>query len=430
MKDRFDYEISTQSQVARDHYVEAVDLVLAAQAGIVDTFEKVVEADPSFALGYVGLARGKQYGGSVADAKIAMEKARTLTKGLNAREQSHLNAFGLLIDGKGPEAYSAIRSHVDLYPRDALVAQTCSSVFGLIGFSGKPGREAEMLAYNAALLPHYGEEWWCLSQYAFSLCETGNVDKASTIIDKSLSLNPRNANGAHVLSHVYYEMGETQLGKDYLDSWLENYDRAASLYGHLSWHSALWSLERGEEKDMWHRIATDIHPSVSLSLPINTLTDMASILYRAELAGVSVPKQYWIDISAYAQRFFPKTSLGFIDIHAALAHAMCGEEEALRGIIESPNSLTGDLVTPIAEAYKYIVDQKWEEGVNLLSSAMSDHARLGGSRAQRDVLEFSLLGALLKLGKTDEARRILLLRRPVLFNTQSLFGMNVEQRSH
>ena len=109
---------------------------------------------------------------------------------------------------------------------------------------------------------------------------------------------------------------------------------------------------------------------------------------------------------------------------------MCGEEEALRGIIESPNSLTGDLVTPIAEAYKYIVDQKWEEGVNLLSSAMSDHARLGGSRAQRDVLEFSLLGALLKLGKTDEARRILLLRRPVLFNTQSLFGMNVEQRSH
>ncbi|MFT4726059.1 MAG: hypothetical protein ACI9UN_000554 [Granulosicoccus sp.] len=424
MKDRFDYAISTSSQVARDHYIDAVDRVLAGQAGIVDTFQNAVESDPSFALGFAGLARGKQFSGNVPDAKSAMEKARKLTKGLGARERSHINALGLLVDGNVTEAYLAIRTHVDTYPRDALVAQTCSSVFGLIGFSGKPGREAEILAYTAGLLPHYGEDWWCLSQYAFALCETGNQVKASAIIEQSLRLNACNANAAHVQSHIYYETGETQLGISYLEDWLKTYDRSGYLHGHLSWHAALWSLEQGDIDNMWRRITTDIQPGVTHALPVNVLTDTASILYRAELAGVSVPKENWICISTYAQQFFPKTGLGFVDIHAALAHAMAGDAKALNTIIDFPNTSTGDLVTPVAEAYKAIAQQKWKEGANLLVLAMADHARLGGSRAQRDVLEFSLLGALLKLGKDEEAKRMLMLRRPVLANTRSLHGLN------
>ena len=43
-----------------------------------------------------------------------------------------------------------------------------------------------------------------------------------------------------------------------------------------------------------------------------------------------------------------------------------------------------------------------------------NHERLGGSRAQRDLLEFTLLHALLKLGKREEAERLFLLRRPTL----------------
>ena len=54
---------------------------------------------------------------------------------------------------------------------------------------------------------------------------------------------------------------------------------------------------------------------------------------------------------------------------------------------------------------------------------MADHARLGGSRAQRDLLELSLLGALLKLGRDDEAKHLLALRRPVLAGTGSIHGL-------
>jgi tetratricopeptide (TPR) repeat protein len=424
IRDRFDYPISTTSQTAKDHYINAVDLLLAGQVGISKTFQSAIEADPDFTLGYVGKARGLQFEGDMAAAKTTMDKAREIARPLDAREQSHVNAFGLLIDGKGPLAYAAIRDHVDTYPRDALVAQTCSSVFGLIGFSGKPGREAEILAYTAALLPHYGEDWWCLSQYAFALCENGTQDRASAIIDRSLAMNPLNANGAHVRSHIYYETGATELGISYLEDWLKAYDRAGYLHGHLSWHAALWSLDQGDTDRMWDRIETDIKPGVAQGMPINVLTDTASILYRAELAGVDVPKERWTAISDYASQFFPNASLGFIDIHAALAHAMAGNTDALMRLIKNPNPATGELVTPVAQAYRAIAQGNWANAVSLLVSAMADHARLGGSRAQRDLLEFSLLGALLKLGKDEEAKRLLMLRRPALAGMQSLHGLS------
>jgi tetratricopeptide (TPR) repeat protein len=422
-QDQYDNPLSTTSDAARDHYVAGLDLLLAGQPGITDAFRSAVNAEPAFVLGLVALARGHQFEGDMAAASAAMAAAKALPGPATRREASHLNAFGLLVDGKTQQAYAAIRAHVTEFPRDALVAQTCSSVFGLIGFSGKPGREAEILAYTAALLPHYGEDWWCLSQYAFALCETGNLDAASDYIDRSLALNPLNANAAHVRSHVHYEAGETALGISFLADWLKSHDRNGYLFGHLSWHAALWSLEQGDTETMWQRIQTDILPDVSNGLPINVLTDTASILYRAELAGEHVPQEYWTRISAYARQFFPKSALGFTDIHAALAHAMAGDGDALMIFIDSPNPVTGNLIIPVAEAYRALAAQHWEDGVTLLVSAMGDHARLGGSRAQRDLLEFSLLGALLRMGKGEEAKRLLALRRPNLVGMQAVHGL-------
>ena len=48
-----------------------------------------------------------------------------------------------------------------------------------------------------------------------------------------------------------------------------------------------------------------------------------------------------------------------------------------------------------------------------LSVSIAEHERLGGSRAQRDLIEFALAGALLRQGKSDEAKRLLVMHRPV-----------------
>ena len=158
-------------------------------------------------------------------------------------------------------------------------------------------------------------------------------------------------------------------------------------------------------------------------MPINILSDTASILYRAELAGVAVPKEKWREVSAYASKFFPNPGLSFIDYHAALAHAMAGDGDALANIITNPKGPAGDLVRDVAEAFGAIAGQDWLKAERLLTCCMADDARLGGSRAQRDLLEFSLLECLLKQGKAEEARRLIALRRPVLAETGLVRGL-------
>ena len=151
----------------------------------------------------------------------------------------------------------------------------------------------------------------------------------------AIYLKPRNSHAAHVRSHIHYEAGETQAGIAYLDDWLAGYDRAGIMHGHLSWHVALWALQLGDTEQMWRRVDADVGPGAALGLPINILSDTASILYRAELAGETVPKEKWREVSAYASRFFPDPGLGFIDYHAALAHAMAGDGDALAKIVSN-----------------------------------------------------------------------------------------------
>ncbi len=166
--DRYDNPLSTISQDARDHYITAVDRVISANAGMVSGFQAAIDADDGFALAYCGLARANQLSAKMPAARAAMQKAQSLNTGLTSRETAHINAMDLLIAGKTALAYPAIREHVLQFPRDVMLAQTCTSVFGLIGFSGQPGREAELLAYTTSLAPHYGDDWWYLSQQAFS----------------------------------------------------------------------------------------------------------------------------------------------------------------------------------------------------------------------------------------------------------------------
>ena len=415
LKDRYDNILTTASQKARDGYVEAVDLMLAGQAGTVDGFTAVTVEDPGFALGWVGLARAYHYAGNAPQFTSAMAKARALTKGLTEREVGHVEAFDLMLSGKAQQAYAAIRAHVDAHPRDALVAQTCSSVFGLIGFSGQPGREAELLAFNASLLQHYGDDWWALSQYAFALCETGNLAKADDLIDYAMMLNPRNAHGAHVRSHISYELGETEVGRWYLADWLDDYNPAGVMFTHLNWHEALWALEQGDIDAMWRKVDAAVAPDAGSESPaINILTDTVAILHRATLAGVPVSAARWEGVSDYAQRAFASTGNAFVDVHAALAHAMAGRDAALAAIIDHPSGPAADLVPDLALGFRHAAAEEWEQSSTALMRAMSDLARIGGSRAQRDLVEQSFITALIKQGKTEEARAIVALRRPIL----------------
>lgn len=422
-EDRYGNPLTTQSDTARDAYVRGIDLLLGGDAGVEDAFEAAIAADDGFAMAHLALARAKQGLGKGAEVKAPLEQARALASGATAQEAGAIDALGLMLEGKGALAYPKIRAHVVDYPRDALLAQTCMGVFGLIGFSGQAGREAEQLAYARALAPHYGDDWWFLCQLAFAELEVGQLDIARRNIDRSQELRPGAAHGVHVKSHLLYECGETDEGIGLLTGYHADLDRTAQMHCHLSWHLGLWSLETGNLDRMWAIIDQDISPDVSRSPPMNILTDTAALLARAELRGVSVPEDYWHRISRYASERFPDTGIAFADVHAAMAHAMAGRGEALHGIVSDATGPAAEVVRDLAEGFGAFAGGDWAGAVAAFAPAMSRHERIGGSRAQRDLLEMAMTAALLRQGQGDEARRFLATRRPATTGPGSVAGL-------
>ena len=423
LRDRYGLPLSTESAAARDAYVEAMDLFLGANAGSEQAFARAGLEDPSFALAHAGRARALQMRGRGREAAAAMAEARGAANGCSAREAGHLRALGLLIDGDGPGAYAAILAHLGEWPLDAMIAQPCCGVFGLIGFSGRAGREAEQLAFTDRLAPHYGDDWWFLAQHGFSQVEAGQVAAAEANLERALAGNPRNANAAHIRAHVHYEAGERETGLARLDAWRRDYDREAQLSCHIAWHVAIWRAEAGDMDGAWRVYEADVAPGGAWGPPINVLTDSAAFVLRAELAGGAAPDGAWERLSDYAGAFFPDPGIAFADVHAALAHAMAGRGEALMRIVEAAAGPAGDMVSGLAEALGAYGRGEWDGAVALLAPWMAGHERIGGSRAQRDLLEFALIGALLHSGRTEEARRLLTLRRPIHAPAPPLAGL-------
>lgn len=423
LADSYGNPISTSSKSARDYYDRGLRLFLGGEYGALQAFQAAVTEDPDFALGHAACARAAMMSAQMAEANAAIQRAQDSAQAVETRERQHIDCIGLLLSGQAQKARTAVLAHVQTYPRDALAAQLCANVFGLIGFSGEVGREAELLAYTSSLLPHYGEDWWMISMHALSLCETGQVDASRTLMEKSLALNPRNANAAHFKAHAQYEAGETAAGRAYLTGWLADYDDRAVLHGHLQWHVALWALHQGDADAMWQAVDTGIAPDAAKGLPINILTDTAAILYRAELAGLSVEPDRWRALSDYAAQMFPNTGQSFADLHAALSHAMAGQGDRLAHIADTATGFAGDLVKPLARAWGLIARENWAEALNELIVVLPTTERVGGSRAQRDLLELTYANVLMKLGQTDEARRSLALRRPVLADASPLAGL-------
>lgn len=412
LKDRYGLAISTGAAATAEAYQRGLDLFLAGQSGVVEALETALRSDPGFTPAHVALARHYQSFGHMPAAKAALEAARQCDRALSPREAAQLDIFGHLIEARPAKGYALIRAHLLDHPRDALVAQTLLGVFSLIGFSGRVGREAEHLAIADFLAPHYEGDWWFPAQMAFAHLEVGQFRQAEDRIDLALMRNHDSAHAAHIRAHLYYEVGETADGLRFLSDWMRGYDRGGLMHCHNNWHVALWAMATGDEAGMWRVVDEDLAPGVSQSPAINIVTDLAALYYRASLAGIEIGQDRWQRLGDYALTAFPRPGMGFVDIHAALIHAMSGNDDALNQIITDARGPIGDLVPGCAEAFRAIAAQDWAGAESRLIPVVAQSERVGGSRAQRDVLEFALLNTQIRQGRGDEALRLLALRRP------------------
>lgn len=385
---------------AHDAYRQGVDRLLGAKPAPERAFQQAIDADPAFALAYAGLARALFVAARVAEAKAAAAKARERMPGLPEAERTSAEIVLLTTEGASAKAYALAREHLKRYPSDAMVLAPCTGVFGLIGFSGRKGRELELRQLMDELAPHYGEEPWFLVQLAFSQVETGDTEAARRTIERAMALDPRSAHGAHVKAHVHYEAGEKAQGLKFLRQWIPGYAKEGLLHCHINWHIALWQMELGDAASAMKTYLQGVHPGAAWGPPINVLTDAASFLWRAELAGNPRNAELWHEVKRYGDKCFPAAGLAFADVHRALAYAATADEPALETLLgelrtraDAGKLFAGPIVPHLAEAFDAFARKDYAKAIALIEPHMAEHERIGGSRAQRDLIELTLRAA-------------------------------------
>jgi len=400
LKDPYGLQLSVASTKACDAYLKGVALLLTAKPSPEKSFQRAISEDPQFALAHAGEARSLFLIAKVPEAKAAALVARELAKNLPQREKDNVEVVLLTIEGAPAKAYALAREHLKQFPRDAMVLAPCTGVFGLIGFSGRKGREQEMRDLLEGLAPHWGEDAWFLGQLAFARVETGDIEGARKTIERSLELDPRGGHAAHVMVHVHYEAGEKVAGLKFVKKWLPDYAREGILHCHLNWHLALWQLELGDHEAAMRTYLKAVHPGASWGPPINTISDAASFLWRTELAGRPRDHGRWHEVSEYGTKNFPSAGLAFADVHRALAYAATGDAPALETLLgqlrerqQAGKLLAGPIVPALAEGFGAFARKDYRKALALMEPCMAEHERIGGSRAQRRLIELTLAAA-------------------------------------
>ncbi len=419
LADRYDLPVSTPSAAARDAYVEGYDLLLTVYPGALEAFDRAIAADPGLALAHAGKAQVLMREGKAAQAREALAAAKEVAAGVSAREAGHIRFFDLAFSGETDAAIDALYAHLAEWPRDALMVATATNPNGLIGSSGRVGQKRQTAQLLDRLAPHYGDDYWFLSYHAIALGEDGRVEEARPKIERSVMLNKRNAHCAHGVAHVCYESGDADGGRAFLSSWLASYPRDAAFHGHLSWHLALLELGAGNwtaAQQLYHdAIAPDQHPGG----PQQKTWDGVAFLWRAELAGQPRNEPAWRTLYEYAESALPRPGAGLADLHIILAHAVMRDDSALSARTGQIEELareerypSGSYVPELAPGFVAFERGDYPAAIAALAPLVRQSERIGGSRAQHDLIDFTLLKAYLNAGLLEEARQLLATRRP------------------
>ena len=418
LADQYDLAVSTVSEAARDAYVQGCGLALTFYPGAIEAFDRATAADPNFSLPHAAKAQVLMREGNVAAARAALVAAKDLAAGLSQRETSHIAYFDLAFAGRTDAAIDALYAHLTAWPRDALVLATAANPNGLIGASGRIGQKHQIAVLMDSLAPHYGDDFWFLAHHAMALSEDGQLAAARPKIERSVAINSNNAHGAHGFAHVCYESGEADTARAYLSTWLTSYPRDGFFHGHLSWHLSLCEIQAGN----WPQALSLYRDAMVLDRhsggPQQRMSDGAAFLWRSELAGHPRDPAAWRALYEYATSALPSPGSGLADLHVILAQAVMGDDSGLDSRSRRMQEMardgrypSGSYLPTLSRGFAAFERGDFSTTIEVLAPLAAETERIGGSRAQHDLIEFTLLKAYLEAGRAEGAQRLLGARR-------------------
>jgi tetratricopeptide (TPR) repeat protein len=420
LADRYGLPLTTGSAAAAAAFAEGQDRLLTFWPDAAEAFDRATAEDPGFAMAHAGRAHAAMRLGDAAAARRSLAAAEALRPGLAPWEASHIAYLALLLAGETAAALEAVPRHVREAPCDALLLVTACTPNGLIGSSGRAGRHAYLAGLMDSLAPHYGADWWFSVMHGMALSEAGDAAAARPKVARGFAARPDNAWGAHAEAHVLYEAGEMEAARSVLRAWLPGYPRAGGLHGHLAWHMALGDLAVGDTDRAWAVFAAECAPEVHAGPARVKLSDAASFLWRWELAGNPRDPARWQVVRDFARAMFPRPGFAFADLHVALAEAVAGDGAALEAWVAQVAALdragrypSGAVLPAVAAGLAAFARQDWAGAVETLAPVAAERDRIGGSRAQMDLVHATLVRACVLAGRVEMVPGVLAGRRGV-----------------
>ncbi|GAA1937980.1 FAD/NAD(P)-binding protein [Nocardioides hwasunensis] len=405
--DPYGLTLST-SQDAADRYNGALGRLLRLQDGVEEGLAEAVAADEGFVQAHAALALlGHEWGTNTHwQASLRAAHRAAAERHLDDRESSFLDAVTTRLRTDEATGASALLRHVRLFPRDALAV---SVAVPTVAFGGLTSG-SQTAALVESLGRSYGDDWWYAGQLAFVRQDQERWAEAEELSSYALSVEPSSGHAVHARAHVFYETGDHATGLAWLDEWIRSRGPEANHRSHFSWHAALHELMQDDVEAVRRRYHRELAPSVVSGSRV--VVDSGALLWRGRVTGAWTDDLPVSDVRAHAPSEWLSTPpTAFAAMHGAVLLAADGDASALSVLAEessrSQDVVFRDVVAPLCRGLVSVVEERWNAAAATLTTVVATMAPLGGSKAQREVVEDTLVHALAMAGRTTEAATLL-----------------------
>ena len=396
----------TASAAARDAAESALWRMMSFYDPPLADLDAAMSADPGWALPHVmkaGFLLSLTEPSLLDEAAAHLSHARALASAAPPRERTHLDAVQALLEGRW---HAACRGWDELlleHPRDALALQWAQL------FDFYRGDAMQLRLRPARVLPEWEEAdplyAYVLALHAFGLEECNLYPQAEDAGRRALALNPQVPWAVHAVAHVMEMQGRFDEGAAWLRQHEGCWADGNGFAVHLWWHKALFRLEAMDEAGVLRLIDKHLCGE-ALQITLNRV-DAAAMLWRLHLLGVDVSARCAELVEGWGLDDAHAGYYAFNDVHAVLAMLGAGQiaraeswlarcaERALSAEDARRNNhqMAREVGLPLMRGLLAFARGDADGAADLIWPARALAARFGGSHAQRDLIDQTLLAA-------------------------------------
>jgi tetratricopeptide (TPR) repeat protein len=409
--DRWGVRVRAADRAAVMVLDQAIEDLVSLAGDPVGGADAAMTADGDLALARIYRAYLSLYGTTAYAEAAARELLKPLEAGgtpTEPRETHHLAAARAWADGDWRAATRALERALVANPRDLLALKVAQDLYFFLG------DRLDLRDVVARVLPAWRdtEPAWGFVQgmYAFGLEENADYRGAEDAARRALDRDPKDVWAVHALAHVLEMEGRHEPGVSFLTSTAPDW-QGSYFAVHNWWHLALYLLELGRIDDAL--ALYDERIRAARSTEWLDVVDAAALLWRLALYGTDVRGRATALASDISGLVGAPVYI-FNDWHAVMAFGLAGDDDRVAQVIAANRDLTTATNSRAAEragrallaAFSAFAANEPARAVDLLVDLRPEAHAVGGSHAQRDVIDLTLIAAAAGDGQRDLVRAL------------------------